>query len=153
MVALERVRIFPFLKSTTVEILWWLQRLLCGRDWGESTTVEILWWLQRQQLHLLSENLQQQKSYGGFRGKISKKTNKSTTVEILWWLQSSDFPRYVMDLQQQKSYGGFRAYSYGDCYKIYNSRNLMVALENILENREVTIYNSRNLMVALEIIV
>ena len=99
---------------------------------------------------MIRSYLQQQKSYGGFRavGKLL----------------------LVIDLQQQKSYGGFRDHLLPIWLSIYNSRNLMVALETVgyevlvksttveilwwLQRQEVTdifiIYNSRNLMVALE---
>ena len=137
-------------------------------------------------------NLQQQKSYGGFRellffgvSLIYNSRNlmvaleiydmryalSSTTVEILWWLQSFFFLYCITYLQQQKSYGGFRGVEVLCIFLIYNSRNLMVALEKekkafictsttveILwwlqstqaETLTILIYNSRNLMVALE---
>ena len=116
-------------------------------------------------------NLQQQKSYGGFRellffgvSLIYNSRNlmvaleiydmryalSSTTVEILWWLQSFFFLYCITYLQQQKSYGGFRVVCVYLIRCIYNSRNLMVALEPKASTDGVSIYNSRNLMVALE---
>ena len=95
-------------------------------------------------------NLQQQKSYGGFRDgrkafmrdiynsrnlmvalerETVKKMGRSTTVEILWWLQRCPSNHYNKNLQQQKSYGGFRESFIDIATFIYNSRNLMVALE------------------------
>ena len=115
-----------------------------------STTVEILWWLQRPSPEIPRRNLQQQKSYGGFREFNQQLFIKSTTVEILWWLQRPNFYMNDVDLQQQKSYGGFRDMQDEITRLIYNSRNLMVALECIRLTHSLEIYNSRNLMVALE---
>ena len=85
-----------------------LELLICVEHLS-STTVEILWWLQ-------SKNRRES-------------ANRSTTVEILWWLQRYHCYLWITDLQQQKSYGGFRVFIISFCYRIYNSRNLMVALE------------------------
>ena len=139
-----------------------------------STTVEILWWLQSPGFAFIVTDLQQQKSYGGFRVEtqyfslfIYNSRNlmvaleekeialgeRSTTVEILWWLQSFSNSFFYFYLQQQKSYGGFRGCIKGFHGIIYNSRNLMVALEIITIKIYSIIYNSRNLMVALEPVV
>ena len=134
MVALEQYILFSLEVSTTVEILWWLQRVraetlgaiynsrnlmvalenIAGKTISLSTTVEILWWLQRIIFLLCYRYLQQQKSYGGFRDPVA-------------YFSTSN-------LQQQKSYGGFREQEIDSYESIYNSRNLMVALEYIESN-------------------